>query len=80
MTKKKMTFSVRIKRVRKLRKTKKFKNRFQKFYHKHKKQLNAKRRALYKSKKKKGICVKCKKKAIKGSVFCANHKLKSRRR
>jgi len=58
--------------------TKKVKNRFQKFYYLHRPALNTWRRGSYKDKKKKGICVKCKKKALKTSIFCQKHLLKSR--
>lgn len=55
-----------------------FKDRFQKFYYQHRKRLNDERRKVYNAKKRKGICVRCNKKAIKGSVFCKEHREKSR--
>ena len=57
---------------------KKFKDRFQKFYYLHRPDLNKSRRSTYTEKKKKGICVKCKKKALASSIFCAPHLRKSR--
>lgn len=57
---------------------KKVKNRFQKFYVLHRPAINNWRRSSYKTKKKQGICVKCKKKALKTSIFCAYHLAKSR--
>lgn len=57
---------------------KKFKDRFQKFYYLHRPDLNKFRRSTYTAKKKKGICVKCKKKALSSSIFCAYHLNKSR--
>lgn len=61
-----------------VRVAKKFKDRFQKFYYVHRGDLNKFRRGSYASKKKKGICVKCKKKALSTSIFCAYHLRKSR--
>jgi hypothetical protein len=58
--------------------SKKFKDRFQKFYYEHRPDLNKSRRSTYSEKKKKGICVKCKKKALSSSIFCAAHLRKSR--
>ena len=55
-----------------------FKNRFQKFYYLHREGLNKERKALYFEKQKKGICVKCKKKAVKNSIFCKYHLEQSR--
>jgi hypothetical protein len=57
---------------------KKFKDRFQKFYYAHRPDLNKFRRSTYAAKKKKGICVKCKKKALASSIFCSLHLRKSR--
>jgi hypothetical protein len=57
---------------------KKVKNRFQKFYYLHRPELNKFRRSSYTDKKKKGICVKCKKKALATSIFCSYHLRKSR--
>jgi len=57
---------------------KKFKDRFQKFYYEHRSRLNEERRKAYEEKKAKGICVRCSRKAVKGSVFCKKHRDKSR--
>ena len=58
--------------------SKKFKDRFQKFYYYHRGDLNKFRRSSYQQKKKKGICVKCKKKSLASSIFCAFHLNRSR--
>ena len=58
--------------------SKRFKDRFQKFYYTHRPDLNKFRRSTYSTKKKKGICVKCQKKALSSSIFCAYHLRKSR--
>jgi hypothetical protein len=58
--------------------SKKFKDRFQKFYYYHRGDLNKFRRSTYQQKKKKGICVKCKKKSLASSIFCAFHLNRSR--
>ncbi len=55
-----------------------FKDRFQKFYYAHREDLNDARRKAYQEKRAKGICVRCGKKAVKGSVFCTDHRQKSR--
>ena len=60
------------------KKTTEFENRFQKFYHLNKKRLNKERRGLYTKRSKKGICVRCKKKVVKGIVFCTYHKAKQK--
>ena len=57
---------------------KKYPNRFLKFYHQNKKRLNENRRLSYSEKKKLGICVRCKKKARKGIVFCKDHQSKQK--
>jgi hypothetical protein len=54
----------------------KWKNRFQKFYHLHRDDINRKRRKLYALKEKKGLCVRCSKKALSGITFCAFHRKK----
>jgi hypothetical protein len=56
-----------------------FKDRFQKFYYEHRDRLNNERRSLYTERKAKGLCVRCGKKAVKGSVFCAYHRDMSRK-
>ena len=53
-------------------------NRFQKFYHLNKKRLNKERRSYYKTKSKKGTCVRCKRKAVKDIVFCDYHQQKQK--
>lgn len=55
---------------------KKWKNRFQKFYHLNRDRINKKRRLVYKSKEKKGTCVRCKRRSLKGITFCAFHRKK----
>lgn len=54
----------------------KYKDRFQKFYHLNKKRLNKERKLIYQEKKAKGICTRCKKKAIKGIQMCKYHQIK----
>lgn len=56
-----------------------FKDRFQKFYYVHRDDLNDERRSTYKRKKIRRICVRCKRMAVKGSVFCAQHRKMSRK-
>ncbi len=55
-----------------------FKDRFQKFYYEHRERLNNERRATYLARKAKGLCVRCAKRAAKGSVFCKAHRELSR--
>lgn len=55
-----------------------FENRFQKFYHLNKTRLNKERRGNYKTKAKKGSCVRCKRKAKPGIVFCDYHQNKQK--
>ncbi len=55
-----------------------FKDRFQKFYYQHRERLNEERRKTYLEKKARGLCVRCGRKAVKGSVFCKEHRSKSR--
>ncbi len=55
-----------------------FKDRFQKFYYEHRARLNEERRRRYQERKAKGLCVRCGKKAVSGSVFCREHRAKSR--
>ncbi len=50
-----------------------YKDRFQKFYYEHRARLNQERRKLYEERKAKGLCVRCGKIAVKGSVFCRSH-------
>lgn len=56
----------------------KYKNRFLKFYHLNKKELNKERRGSYSEKKKKSICVRCSRKAVAGIVFCEYHQDKQK--
>lgn len=56
----------------------KFKDRFQKFYHLNKERLIKERKAKYIKKKKLGLCVRCKKKAVGGTNFCQYHRDKQR--
>jgi hypothetical protein len=56
------------------KKKKTFKNRFEKFYYLNKEKIRKERKQRYYDKKKKGICIKCKRKAIKGINFCAYHR------
>ena len=57
---------------------KRFKNRFQKFYHLNKDRINKARRSLYKDKKKEGTCVRCERKALSDINFCRYHREKQR--
>ena len=62
---------------RKVRGNKKnYPNRFLKFYHENKTRLNKERRGSYTKKQKNGICVRCKRKALKNIVFCSYHRKK----
>ncbi len=51
-------------------------NRFLKFYHENKGRVNKTRRSIYTEHRKAGLCVRCRKKAISGIVFCAYHQQK----
>ena len=57
---------------------KKYPNRFLKFYHQNKEQLNENRRLSYSERKSLGVCVRCKNKALKGIVFCEYHQSKQK--
>ena len=59
-------------------KSKRYPNRFLKFYHENKKRLNKERRSRYYTHKKKGLCVRCGHKALAGIVFCELHKKKQK--
>jgi hypothetical protein len=63
-----------LKKLRK--KEEEYPNRFLKFYHQNKKKLNKGRRLSYSERKKQGICVRCKRKAISKIVFCEYHQQK----
>ena len=52
---------------------KKYPNRFLKHYYLNQEKLNKERRGSYSQRKKKGICVRCHKKAVSGIVFCSYH-------
>ena len=56
--------------------SKKYDNRFQKFYDLNKKRINEERRKRYKDNIKKGLCVRCSKKALKGIKLCSYHRKK----
>ena len=72
--------SVKKKKVNKGKSVKsKYPNRFVKFYHLNKNRLNKERRSTYSTKKKKGLCVRCNSKAVKGVVFCKYHRQKQKR-
>ncbi|MAG73829.1 hypothetical protein CL620_05915 [archaeon] len=60
------------------RRKKEYKNRFLKFYHLNKKRLNKERRSTYTAKMKLGVCVRCKRKALKNIVFCSYHRAKQK--
>ena len=72
--------SIKRKKVTKRKAVKsKYPNRFVKFYHLNKNRLNKERRSTYSTKKKKGLCVRCNSKAVKGVVFCKYHRQKQKR-
>lgn len=52
---------------------KKYSNRFLKHYYLNQDRLNKERRSSYSERKAKGICVRCKRKAVSGIVFCKYH-------
>ena len=58
------------------KKEKKYPNRFLKFYYENKDDLLKERKSLYYERQKAGICVRCKKPALSGVVFCEYHQLK----
>ena len=51
-------------------------NRFLKFYHLNKKRLQKERNSAYSLKKERGICVRCRRKASEGIIFCEYHQQK----
>jgi len=55
-----------------------YNNRFVKFYHLNKERLNQERRGSYSSRKKEGVCVRCKNKSLPGIVFCEYHQSKQK--
>jgi hypothetical protein len=59
--------------LKKFKKEKKYANRFLKHYYLHQEKLNKERRSSYSERKAKGICVRCKEKAVSGIVFCKYH-------
>ena len=75
---KEITRKKKSKTTRTKKSPKEFQNRFHKFYHLNKKRLNKERRGLYTTRSKKGICVRCKKRVVKGIVFCSYHKAKQK--
>ncbi|MBI4981040.1 hypothetical protein HZC30_05800 [Candidatus Woesearchaeota archaeon] len=56
----------------------KYPNRFVKFYHLNKEKLNKERRGSYTSRRKDGVCVRCKRKVVPGIVFCEYHQEKQK--
>ena len=51
-----------------------YKNRFQRFYYKHRNRLRNQRQELYACRKLEGLCVRCGKERVEGSnLFCLNH-------
>jgi hypothetical protein len=76
----KMALRDRIKRFvfKSEEKEKKYPNRFLKFYHQNKKRLNKERRGSYTGRKSSGTCVRCKKPALRGIVFCEYHQQKQK--
>ncbi|MBU0456641.1 MAG: hypothetical protein ABH824_05565 [Nanoarchaeota archaeon] len=68
----------KLKEVKERKKEKAYPNRFLKFYHLNKKKLNKERRFSYNERKKSGVCVRCKKKTVKGIVFCQYHQEKQK--
>jgi len=68
-----------LKKIRKESKPKKYKNRFEKFYYLNKEHVSKYRKERYEEKKKNGICIKCKNKAIKGINFCAYHRKQTKK-
>lgn len=57
----------------KFRKKTEYPNRFLKFYHENRNRLMKERRLTYHQKRKKGICVRCNRKALSKIVFCSYH-------
>lgn len=57
---------------------KNYANRFVRFYHLNKERLNKERRSGYDERREKGICVRCRQKALPGIVFCEYHQGKQK--
>ncbi len=55
-----------------------YKNRFLKFYHENSSRLKKERKSAYHHRLKSGNCVRCKKPAIEGIVFCSYHRQKQK--
>lgn len=55
-----------------------YENRFQKFYDLNKDRINSERRSKYEENVESGLCVRCKKKAVKGIKLCKYHRDKQR--
>jgi aromatic ring hydroxylase len=53
-------------------------NRFVKFYHLNKDKLVQERKSTYAEHKKSGLCVRCRRKALPGIVFCEYHQGKQK--
>lgn len=64
--------------LNKIKGKKEYPNRFLKFYHENKTKLNKERKNNYHKKQKSGICVRCKKIAVTGIVFCEYHQAKQK--
>jgi len=58
---------------------KKFNSRFMKFYYENKEHVSNYRKKRYEEKKKNGICIKCKRKAIPGINFCDYHRKQTKK-
>ncbi len=64
--------------LKKLFRKRKFTNRHVKFYYLNKSRLTDERKSSYSSKKESGICVRCKRLAVPGIVFCSYHQAKQK--
>jgi hypothetical protein len=71
-------FLDKLKKVSISSEKKDYSNRFNRFYHLNRKRLIEERRSSYKSKKAKGICVRCNRPALSKIIFCEYHKKKQK--
>ncbi len=55
-----------------------YRDRFHKHYELHKEEINKKRKELYNARSLTGICVRCKKKSVKGIKLCKFHRIKQK--
>lgn len=55
-----------------------FRDRFHKFYELNKERINEERRTKYKDHVRKGLCVRCSKKSVKGIKLCKFHQEKQK--